>query len=151
MTSSYQKLKNKLDEETKVKAGVMNISSRLNYEKKIANNKMEGLFDIILKYGNEQALREGYKLIGQGVLVKYKALKGKKTRKTKNGEVEYDCWISVWDKYAGKMTSDKTPPLCNGYITYVNDDDFDFDKDNNIFIYKYDTAIINNIEVMLVK
>ena len=146
MTSSYQKRVQERDEEKKIKGGVMNISGRLNYEKKVATNKMEGLFNIITKYGNEEALREAYKLVGQSVSVKYEAIVGTKTRK--NGE-EYECWLSVWDKYAGKMTADKKPPLCNGYITYVNDEDFDFDKETNTFIYKGDTISINNVEVKL--
>ena len=100
MSSSYQarkkeisNLKEKIEEEQIVKGGAMNIAGRLNYEKKVATNKMEGLFNIITKYGNEEALREAYKLINQQVLVNYKAIEGTRTRK--NGE-EYKCWNSVW-------------------------------------------------------
>ena len=49
------------------------------------------------------------------------------------------------------MTDDKTPPLCNGYVKYINDEDFGFDKDTNTFVYKYDTAILNGKEVKLSK
>tara|TARA_R110000772_G_scaffold127809_1_gene235127 strand:- start:1051 stop:1503 length:453 start_codon:yes stop_codon:yes gene_type:complete len=148
MTTSYQKRVQERDEEKNVKQGVMNISGRLNYEKKIATNKMGELFNIITKYGNEQALREAYKVVGQSVCVEYEALVGKKTRK--NGQ-EYECWVSVWDKYAGKMTADKKPPLCNAYVNYVNDEDFDFNKETNTFIYKGDTLTINNIILKLNK
>jgi len=157
MPSSYQQRvqeKEQLEQQVKkekiVKGGVMNIAGRLNYEKNVYMNKTDALFNIITKYGNEQALREAYKLIGQSVLVKYEALKGTRTRKTKNGDVEYDCWISVWDKYAGKIYADKKPPLCNGYIKYIKDEDFDFDKDNNVFIYKYESAILNDKEVKII-
>ncbi len=157
MPSSYQQrikekeqLVAKVEKEEIVKGGVMNTAGRLNMEKKFYENKMEGLFNIITKYGNEQALREAYKLVGQSVLVKYEAIEGKKTRKTKNGEIEYDCWVSVWDKYAGKMTTDKKPAICNGYIKYINDEDFDFDKDKNVFIYKYKSVVLNDKEVKVV-
>jgi molybdopterin converting factor small subunit len=148
MTTAYQKRVQERDEEKKIKGGVMNIAGRLNYEKQFYQNKTQGLFNIITKYGNEEALREAYKLVGQSVLVKYEAIVGTKTRK--NGE-EYECWNTVWDKYAGKMTADKKPPLCNGYVTYVNDEDFDFNKETNTFIYKGDTVSINNVEVRLSK
>jgi hypothetical protein len=155
MPSSYQQrikekeqLEDKLEKEQVVKGGVMNIASKLNYEKQVYMNKTGALFDIIIKYGNEQALREAYKTIGQSVLVKYEAIVGKKTNK--KGE-EYDCWVSVWDKYAGKMTTHKKPPLCNGYVKYINDEDFDYDETSKKFVYKYDKATLNNKEVNIVK
>jgi hypothetical protein len=81
MPSSYQQrikekeqLEQKLEKEQVVKGGVMNIASKLNYEKQVYMNKTDALFNIIIKYGNEQALREAYKLVGQSVLVKYEAL-----------------------------------------------------------------------------
>lgn len=155
MPSSYQQrikekeeLKDKLEKEQVVKGGVMNIASKLNYERQVYMNTKDALFDIIVKYGNEQALREAYKTIGQFVSIKYEAIVGKKTNK--KGE-EYDCWVSVWDKYAGKITTNKKPPLCNGYVKYINDEDFDFDEINRKFVYKYDKATINNKEVNIVK
>lgn len=155
MPSSYQQrikekeqLEEKLEKEKIVKGGVMNIASQLNYERKFYMNKTDALFDIIVKYGNEEALREAYKLVGQTVLVKYEAIKGKRTNK--KGE-EYDCWVTVWDKYAGKMTTDKKPPLCNGYVKYINDEDFDYDKINKNLIYKYDKATLNNKEVRVIR
>jgi len=144
MSTSYQQrvkereeLKDKLEKEQVVKGGVMNIASKLNYEKKAYMNKTDALFDIIVKYGNEQALREAYKTIEHSVLVKYEAIQGKKTNK--KGE-EYDCWVSVYDKYAGSIK--KPSPLCNGYIKY-NDKDFDYDNINKKFVFKYNTAVIN--------
>jgi hypothetical protein len=66
MPSSYQQrikekeqLEQKLEKEQVVKGGVMNIASKLNYEKQVYMNKTDALFNIIIKYGNEQALREG--------------------------------------------------------------------------------------------
>lgn len=154
MPSSYQQrikekeqLEQKLEKEQVVKGGVMNIASKLNYEKQVYMNKTDALFNIIIKYGNEQALREAYKLVGQSVLVKYEAIVGKRTNK--KGE-EYECWNSVWGKYAGKMNADKKPPLCNGYVKYINDEDFDFDKDNNVFIYKYESVMLNDKEVKII-
>lgn len=153
MSSSYQqriKEKEQMEQQVKkeqiVKGGVMNIAGRLNYEKQFYMNKTDVLFNIIVKYGNEQALREAYKTVGQSVLVKYEAIVGKRTNK--KGE-EYDCWASVWGKYAGKITN--KPPLCNGYVKYINDEDFDYDKDKNVFIYKYESIILNNKQVKINK
>jgi hypothetical protein len=128
--------------------GVMNMTAVINNERHKHHNNTEKLFSIIERLGNEEALREAYKVVDYSVCVKYEALVGKKTRKTKNGEIEYDCYLSVYDKYAGSI---KQPtPLCNGYIKY-NDEDFDFDIDTKKFVYKYDTATLNKKEVKIVK
>ena len=128
--------------------GMMNMSAVLNSERHKHHNNTEKLFKIIERLGNEEALREAYKVVEYSVCIKYEALLGKKTRKTKNGEIEYDCYLSVYDKYAGSIKKPK--PLCNGYIKY-NDDDFDYDKVNKTFVYKYDKAILNKKEVKIVK
>ena len=133
--------------------GVMNMTSIINNERHKHYNNTEKLFSIIERLGNEEALREAYKVVDYSVCVKYEALVGKKTRKTsslysKNGEIEYDCYLSIYDKYAGSIKQPK--PLCNGYIKY-NDKDFDFDKETKKFVYKYDTATLNKKEVKIVK
>jgi hypothetical protein len=128
--------------------GVMNMTAVINNERHKHHNNTEKLFSIIERLGNEEALREAYKVVDYSVCVKYEALVGKKTRKTKNGEIEYDCYLSVYDKYAGSIKQPKA--LCNGYIKY-NDKDFDFDIDTKKFVYKYDTATLNKKEVKIVK
>ena len=128
--------------------GVMNMTAIINNERHKHYNNTEKLFSIIERIGNEEALREAYKVVDYSVCVKYEALVGKKTRKTKKGEIEYECYLSVYDKYAGSIKQPK--PLCNGYIKY-NDEDFDFDKETKKFVYKYDTTTINNKKVKIVK
>ena len=128
--------------------GVMNMTAVINNARHKHHNNTQKLFSIIERLGNEEALREAYKVVDYSVCVKYEALIGKKTRKTKNGEIEYDCYLSVYDKYAGSIKQPK--PLCNGYIKY-NDDDFDYDKESKKFVYRYDTAIINEKNVKIVK
>ena len=128
--------------------GVMNMTAIINNQRNKHHNNTEKLFSIIERLGNEEALREAYKVVDYSVCVNYEALVGKKTRKNKNGEIEYDCYLSVYDKYAGSIKQPK--PLCNGYIKY-NDKDFDFDKETKKFVYKYDTATLNKKEVKIVK
>ena len=128
--------------------GVMNMTAVMNNERHKHHNNTEKLFSIIERLGNEEALREAYKVVDYSVCVKYEALVGKKTRKTKNREIEYDCYLSVYDKYAGSIKQPK--PLCNGYIKY-NDEDFDFDKETKKFVYKYDIATLNKKQVKIVK
>jgi hypothetical protein len=137
-----------ITKEEKKLYGVMNMTAVINNERHKHHNNTEKLFSIIERLGNEEALREAYKVVDYSVCVKYEALLGKKTRKTKNGEIEYDCYLSVYDKYAGSIRQPKA--LCNGYIKY-NDEDFDFDKETKKFVYKYDTATINNKKVKIVK
>ena len=126
--------------------GVMNMTAVINNERHKHHNNTEKLFSIIERLGNEEALREAYKVIDYSVCVKYEAFK--KTRKTKNGEIEYDCYLSVNDKFAGSIKKPK--PLCNGYIKYI-DEDFDYDKETKKFVYKYDKATLNKKEVKIVK
>lgn len=128
--------------------GVMNMTAVINNERHKHHNNTEKLFSIIDRLGNEEALREAYKVVDYSVCVKYEALVGMKTRKTKNGEIEYDCYLSVYDKYAGSIK--KPTPLCNGYIKY-NDGDFEYDNINKKLVYKYDTAVINKKSVKIVK
>jgi hypothetical protein len=128
--------------------GVMNMTAIINNQRNKHHNNTEKLFSIIERLGNEEALREAYKVVDESVCVKYEALVGKKTRKTKNGEIEYECYLSVYGKYAGNIKQSKA--LCNGYIKY-NDEDFDYDKESKKFVYKYDKAIIYNKEVKIVK
>ncbi len=128
--------------------GVMNMTAIINNERHKHYNNTEKLFSIIERLGNEEALREAYKVVDYSVCVKYEALVGKKTRKTKKGEIEYECYLSAYDKYAGSIKQQK--PLCNGYIKY-NDEDFDFDKETKKFVYKYDTTTINNKKVKIVQ
>jgi hypothetical protein len=135
------------DEEVKL-YGVMNMTAVINNERHKYYNNTEKLFSIIERLGDEDSLREAYKVVDYSVCVKYEALVGKKTRKTKNGEIEYDCYLSIYNKYAGSIKQPK--PLCNGYIKY-NDEDFDFDKETKKFVYKYDTATLNKKEVKIVK
>ena len=135
------------EEEVKL-YGVMNMTAVINNERHKYYNNTEKLFSIIERLGDEDSLREAYKVVDYSVCVKYEALVGKKTRKTKNGEIEYDCYLSIYNKYAGSIKQPK--PLCNGYIKY-NDEDFDFDKETKKFVYKYDTATLNKKEVKIVK
>ena len=137
-----------ITKEEKKLYGVMNMTAVINNERHKYYNNTEKLFSIIERLGDEEALREAYKVVDYSVCVKYEALVGKKTRKNKNGEIEYDCYLSVYDKYAGSIKQPK--PLCNGYIKY-NDKDFDFDKETKKFVYKYDTATLNKKEVKIVK
>ena len=137
-----------ITKEEKKLYGVMNMTAVINNERHKHHNNTEKLFSIIERLGNEEALREAYKVVDYSVCVNYEALVGKKTRKNKNGEIEYDCYLSVYDKYAGSIKQPK--PLCNGYIKY-NDKDFDFDKETKKFVYKYDTATLNKKEVKIVK
>ena len=137
-----------ITKEEKKLYGVMNMTAVINNERHKYYNNTEKLFSIIERLGDEDSLREAYKVVDYSVCVNYEALVGKKTRKNKNGEIEYDCYLSVYDKYAGSIKQPK--PLCNGYIKY-NDEDFDFDKETKKFVYKYDTATLNKKEVKIVK
>ena len=115
------------------------------------HSNMLKLFTIIEKLGDEKALREAYNLVGENIRVKYEALEGTKTKKERPNHwkhIEYKCYLSVYDKYAGSIKKPK--PLCYGYIEYT-DEDFDFDKETKKFVYKYDKKIIINKKVKILK
>lgn len=130
--------------------GVMNKTAVINHERHKYNNNTQKLFNIIERLGDEEALREAYKIVEYSVCVKYEALVGKKTKKDKKTgkDIEYDCYLSVYGKYAGSIKQPKV--VCNGYIKY-NDEDFEYDKVSKKFVYRYDKAIIYDKEVKIVK
>ena len=137
-------------EEKKV-YGIMSMTAVINYERKQNQSKTDLLLDIIERLGDEPVLREAYKAIQHSICVKYEARRGTKLKKDrKTGEdIEYDCYLSVYNKYAGSIKS-KLIPLCNGYIKY-NDTDFDYDKVNKKFVYKHESVVLNNFKVKVVK
>ena len=139
-----EKLKDKVEKEQIVKAGVMNIAGSYYSRKKEAENTMQKLFNIIVKHGSEEALREAYKATSHKVVVKYFSEKGEVVRKNKKGE-EYtlSCYVSAWGKYAGSIYNKFYPPVCNAYVPYVNDEDFEFDKETNKFLWVHDSVMVN--------
>ena len=81
--------------------------------------KTNQLYEIIMKYGGEEGIREAYDKLNLTVQVPYYAIKGEWTNK--KGETKI-CWKTAHGKYAGKYVNDEYAniPILNGYVSYRN-------------------------------
>ena len=108
-----------LNPEEILKRGLMTQKADLNYQKKCWENKTNQLYEIIMKYGGEEGIREAYDKLNLTVQVPYYAIKGEWTNK--KGETK-PCWKTAHGKYAGKYVNDEYAniPILNGYVSYRN-------------------------------
>ena len=108
-----------LKPEEVLKYGLMTQKADLNYQKKCWENKTNQLYEIIIKYGGEEGIREAYDKLNLTVQVPYYAIKGEWTNK--KGETK-PCWKTAHGKYAGKYVNDEYAniPILNGYVCYRN-------------------------------
>ena len=103
----------------RLQRGLMNQKAELNYQKKCWENKTNQLYEIIMKYGGEEGVREAYDKLNLTVQVPYYAIKGEWTNK--KGQTK-PCWKTAHGKYAGKYVNDDYAniPILNGYVSYRN-------------------------------
>ena len=101
----------------KLQRGLMKQKAELNYQKKCWANKTNQLYEIIMKYGGEEGIREAYDKLNLTVQVPYYAIKGEWTNK--KGETKI-CWKTAHGKFAGKYVNDNDRPILNGYVSYRN-------------------------------
>ena len=100
----------------RLQRGLMNQKAELNYQKKCWETKTNQLYEIIMKYGGEEGVREAYDKLNLTVQVPYYAIKGEWTNK--KGETK-PCWKTAHGKYAGKYVNDNDyRPILNGYVGY---------------------------------
>jgi hypothetical protein len=115
---------------------VKSTAATLRFERDSAQRRTNQLFDVCIKYGGEQGLREAYHIINHPVMFRYYALKG--TKMYKNGSKT--AWLSVSDKFQGKYRGDgEQPPVCNGYMPYnwLEPEDFVYDETSKTLRLKH--------------
>ena len=132
--------------EEQIKAyGLMNQSSRLNFERISNQKKIDKLFEIIKNKCEPADVIEAYKISEVHIPFLYEAIIGQ--IENKKGEKKV-CYVSVYGKYAGVVKKGEKPPTLTGYLPYG--DYFDYDPIKKTFTYKYDSADIRNTRVTVV-
>ena len=126
----------------KLQRGLMKQKAELNYQKKCWANKTNQLYEIIMKYGGEEGIREAYDKLDLPVQVPYYAIKGEWTNK--KGETK-PCWKTAHGKYAGKYVNDEYAniPILNGYVSYRNVKDDLVYEATYIHKFRYCPAFFN--------
>jgi len=133
------------DEQVKT-YGLMNQSSRLNFERKSYQSKMEKLFEIIKNKCDPPEVIEAYKISEVNIPIPYEAIIGE--RENKKGEKKA-CYVSVYGKYAGAIKKGERPPTLLCYLPVG--DYFDYDPVKKDFIYKYEYVEIRDTKLKVVK